>query len=1234
MFRNIVLLALALLCSFLAATSAHAQVLISEDFNTGSTANSWYFFNGACLTAGTAAATANPGTPPGCTADTYYTEHLVGGYNGKAGTAVTLPDPSGNGALRFTNGCIPNGTGGCGSGGHSQNGAIISSGIYSTTAGLDITFKTLTYRGDSGGDANDGADGMSFFLMDASIATATELAANPADAIGSWGGSLGYTCSNTNTDYHGMIGAWLGLGIDEYGNFLNGESDTLGEGSPYGVTGDNTASGGGYQPNRIGLRGRGNIAWPWLSANYPSQYPSDVPASQQTQAVLNTCETGTLWDYSQYSPSSPNYQATNPTATNTNTAVDDYAAVPGAYSLVSSQIANEYSTGGYGQLNATPITYRLKITQNGLLTLAYSYNGGAWKGVIQNEPITSVNSGPLPANVRFGFAGSTGGSSNIHEIMCFKASPATASASSTTGNEKESSKVDAGTQVYFGSYDPTDWSGSLAAYGLTTDSSGNVTGVATTANWDASCVLTGVGSLAACATTGVAGPTAAEAPSSRAILSWSGSAGIPFEWTNLSAAEQSALNAVDSDGQTRLSYLRGDRTNEIPNGTSTFRARDSVLADIVDSSPAWVGPPSQSLYFAYETPTAWTDRLYTSATMPENSGQSYTAYASAQQTRENVVYVGANDGLLHGFQTGSYNTDSTFNSTGNTGNEVLAFIPEEVLLGIHPTVTTTTTVTNKKTGVKTTTTSTAINSTSDFSNPQYGHNFYLDAPPGTGDLYYGSAWHSWVVGGLGPGLSGPWTSQASCGGTSMPACATAWSSTTTYNYGTVASINGVNYVANWTNLNQSPSSAAAAGQGEIYALDVTTPGNFSESNAATLVKGDWIGGTSATTNPGSFTCSNVSNCALNLGFTYGTPEVRRLHDGNWAIIFGNGLSSSTGDAGIFIVTISASGTQTVYYLSTGVKGGNGIAYVSAVDMDHDHIVDYVYGGDVLGNVWRFDLTSNSESSWHVTTGPIFKTPSGQPITSEIIPEFVTVNGATQMMLYFGTGEKFPENNSANTSYSTGTQGFYAIWDWNMSAWNGLHSSQFATLTTTQMGTVSGLSSPYTLSTANLANQTVTTDSSGDRLISTSAQVCWANSTTCPSGNTQFGWYINLPGTNTAYGSTTYEQVIYNPLILSTVVIFDSILPAINSPLACSSDLDSGWSYALDVRTGDAISGFWQGFSSSAPNNTGGVQTNASGTPYYAGSALIYQDTGGGHHATHIPLPPDISGGRETWVQIR
>ncbi|MDB6046826.1 MAG: putative type-4 fimbrial biosis pilY1-related protein, partial [Gammaproteobacteria bacterium] len=111
--------AVALAVSF--SSPSPAQTVVSEDFTGTTTNNNWYFFNGACLTASSATASTSPGTIPGCTAikSTYYNEVLVGGANGtNSTTAETLPDTSGNGALRFTNG-YP--------GGYHQNGAIVSS---------------------------------------------------------------------------------------------------------------------------------------------------------------------------------------------------------------------------------------------------------------------------------------------------------------------------------------------------------------------------------------------------------------------------------------------------------------------------------------------------------------------------------------------------------------------------------------------------------------------------------------------------------------------------------------------------------------------------------------------------------------------------------------------------------------------------------------------------------------------------------------------------------------------------------------------------------------------------------------------------------------------------------------------------------------------------------------------------------------------------------------------------
>ncbi len=320
-------------------------------------------------------------------------------------------------------------------------------------------------------------------------------------------------------------------------------------------------------------------------------YPATLSAANQQAAVQDTCRTGFLWNYS--NPSNP---------VQTTTAVADYAPILNAYKELPNgfQIANE---GALTRGAATPITYDLKITPAGLLSLSYSYNGGASQLVINGQDITASN-GALPATFRFGFAGSTGGDTNIHEILCFKATPFEQSSSSAGLNQQQAAQVNTGTQVYLAFFDPSNWSGSLTSQNVLYNSATQTVSISSVANWDASCVLTGVPSGQKCFATGVNGATAAEPPTSRQIMTWNGTRGIPFEWASLTSAQQNTLDAGDATpfNANRLNYLRGVRTNEQNTlGVGLFGARVSVLSDIVDSSPTPVGPPSQPY------PTRWSD---------------------------------------------------------------------------------------------------------------------------------------------------------------------------------------------------------------------------------------------------------------------------------------------------------------------------------------------------------------------------------------------------------------------------------------------------------------------------------------------------------------------------------------------------------------------------------------------------------------------------------------------------
>jgi type IV pilus assembly protein PilY1 len=1081
------LFAAAVVLALGAMPSAFA-VTIQDTFTGGASTYNWKPFNGACLTAGN-----GTGKIPACVGLPYYGgEQLVGGTSG------TLPDTAGSGALRFTNG-YP--------GGYSQNGALVSNFTFPTNEGLQVTFTTVTYRGDSGGAAGDGADGISFYLMDGAS----------APGIGAWGGSLGYTCSNANTPFDGLVGAYLGLGIDEYGNFLN--------------QGDNTASGYNYVPGRIGLRGAGSISWaalnsPIYNPSYSSYYPATLSAANKLAAVRNTCSTGFYWDYS--NASSPR-QSTHPAM--------DYPTIPNAYKVLSGvTIANEAATK---RGSAVPITYNLKITQDGLLSFQYSYNGGAYQQVITNQSITASN-GALPSSFRFGFAGSTGGSSNIHEVLCFKATPAELANSSAGLNEKQTAKVQTGTQVYFAFYNPNNWSGSLTSQNLLYDPVAKTLNIATAANWDASCVLTGVAAGKTCPASGVAGPTAAQGPTQRSILSWNGTAGIPFEWANLASADKTALTQGETSSANRLNYLRGDRSNEVNSlGVGLYRVRASVLGDIIDSSPTWVGPPSAPY------PANWSDFLNSGASFPENAGPSYAQFVSASKSRLNIVYGGANDGLLHGFRSGAFDSSGNYvtsSATPNDGLEVLAYMPRAVVDAIHS----------------------STDPTVDFSSTLYGHNFFVDAPPGSGDLYYRGAWHTWLVGGLGPG--------------------------------------------------------GAA----IYALDVTDPSRFAETNAGSLVIGEWT--------PSTISCVGNGGCGNNLGKTFGVPQIRRLHNGSWGIIFGNGFSSSSGDAGIFVITVDpGNGSMNSYYLSAGKSGtADGIAYTTPADLDADHVTDYVYAGDLKGNVWRFDLTSSNPTNWGVVPTLIFTTPSGQPITTQlqVAATATSASGNTRVMVDFGTGRQIPVTNAAPTTYASGAQSLYGIWDWNLADWNSKSTTPYASLT-----------GPITISTAMLQTQTiqgsyVSTGGNNYRTVSNS-KVCWRGSNSCTSGNVQLGWQLILPASS--------EQVIYSPILQLGSFIVNTTIPAGTSILTCGATTATGWTMAIDPASGGAFKNSFFGdslgnFVSINGQIVSGEALNGTGSPSIVstagGSFLVTQTVSGTGAVAPINPPAGNKGSRLTWIQRR
>ncbi len=157
--------------------------------------------------------------------ETTATNVEFGGTPSAVLTAANGIDPPGEGYLRLTNNTV------------NQKGFIYSNENFSTAQGLSISFEYYTYGGS-------GADGICFFLFDGTTASFN---------IGGFGGSLGYAQYlpyRTNTVLPGVSNGYLGVALDEYGNFPNPIEARQG-----GITGPGLF---GISPKSVVLRGKGN----------------------------------------------------------------------------------------------------------------------------------------------------------------------------------------------------------------------------------------------------------------------------------------------------------------------------------------------------------------------------------------------------------------------------------------------------------------------------------------------------------------------------------------------------------------------------------------------------------------------------------------------------------------------------------------------------------------------------------------------------------------------------------------------------------------------------------------------------------------------------------------------------------------------------------------------------------------------------------------------------------------
>lgn len=267
-----------------------------------------------------------------------------------------------------------------------------------------------------------------------------------------------------------------------------------------------------------------------------------------------------------------------------------------------------------------------------------------------------------------------------------------------------------------------------------------------------------------------------------------------------------------------------------------------------------------------------------------------------------------------------------------------------------------------------------------------------------------------------------------------------------------------------------------------------------------------------------------------LGYTYGNPVVTKKSDGTWVVVFASGYNNSSSGSGRgYLYVLNANSGAQLSKIDTNVGDAttpSGLAKISAwVDnLDRNNTAGYVYGTDLLGNVWRFDINAASAFKFAVLRDALSAV---QPITTA--PELGLVNG--QRVVFVGTG-KYLETADLTT---TQRQSIYAIKD----------DGATSTLDTPRTGTGANAFVVQTL--------TVSSTDAAVRVASTNP-VDWSN---------QRGWYIDLPAAKTDEGS---ERVNVGMDLISGILAVPTTVPA-NS--VCTPG-GYGWFNYLDYKTGGAL----------------------------------------------------------------
>jgi type IV pilus assembly protein PilY1 len=444
----------------------------------------------------------------------------------------------------------------------------------------------------------------------------------------------------------------------------------------------------------------------------------------------------------------------------------------------------------------------------------------------------------------------------------------------------------------------------------------------------------------------------------------------------------------------------------------------------------------------------------------DSSNPGYSAFKKLYRERKTVVYAGANDGMLHAFD-GYIPTDSEAN-TG--GSELFGFIPSFMY------------------GTAASAGSTGLAA---LGNPSYQHSYRVNGVlkqadvnfnqtygvTGSGAAQTDGDWHTVLVGGLGKGGKG------------------------------------------------------------YFALDITDPSNWTGSTpaiaeAAVAKKVLWeFPASPELASDSKNLLATSAKAASTMGYSYGEPQIAKTAKYGWVVLLPSGYNNADGKGYLFLVDIrSGALLETLVTPEGSVNAPINLANIVAhIPDDTSFLVEAVYGADMRGNVWRFDLRGTGNYAAPTKIATLTDAKSNPQSVTAPIRVAIDSSSSNKRYILIGTGRLLSDSDAG----STDTQTFYVLLDGD--------AKNFFTSTT--------LPSNFKFPLGRVDLQQATNLDAGVE-------------------NATMGWYLDLKLPGDAVDDIAY-RVNLAPLFVNGLAYVRAIQPSADP---CSPD-GKGRALDLDIGTG-------------------------------------------------------------------